>query len=406
MATPGARLDSVSPLTPRQFKVAAPAPEDEGAPTFADRLRQVLGRNAFFFLLTFALLMMFSPYLIMAFLDLDERQLVRNLGNNPEAMRMLIFIIVCKMVGLGTIFTCLPLVKEWFMEDMGGPHPKSAKRTRSPSLTHRQRQLLTHGWVSRGTVESMRWPKVKVSYLDPAGRRHARWISAHGHISDRPAEGEEIFLLLDPQRPEDATAPRLLDVTFEPQREVHDVRPESFSERRTAAPIPSDTGAFRVGLRSTLSPIPRGRISSLGSRLRGRSVLSCEVGALCLDGPTHTLTQRMLDGSEPRFLRLDRRFGVDASVWLKTAQTAEVTLTLKGQDHSGQALRLRAVLPQHRISAELSLKQSNAPFVDSDDFEALWELLSFHAASNGDDLSGLVRLGEDVPAADFAQVLR
>ncbi len=393
-----------STLTPRRFvRVGEAAARPPRASLDWERLRVRVGRNGIFFVLTFALLMMFSPYLVMAFIDMDERALVQDLARNPDAMAALFVLIACKMIGMGTIFAFLPLVKRWYFDEevpAARPRPAaSAARQKAPRLTLGQRTLLTHGALIQGEVEdTARWPKVKIRYVDALGAGREATVKAHPGAVDRPEVGASIALLIDPQAPTEVVAPSLLGVAFEEAGPVEEGRFEPST--MGVAPIGEAVAeaAINAPMVSTLRPVAASRLLALQRRLRGRPQVSAQVGAVALT-PT-SLIQSVGRRARPVEVRLDRPFSTEVTAWLVSGELAEVTVRLRqrsggaGWGAAGEAsghgatIALRAELPQRQVSRALPLKQGAGPYVEAPDFARIWPVVAFFAAAHGDLQAG------------------
>ncbi len=404
---------SITHRTPRRFHTMARPVQSKIKRVRLDReqLKIFLSGKAIFVLMFFALVLMFSPYVLVGFMTPEERDSIAELHRNPEAMRMLYLLIMCKMVGLGSLFTCMPLVKHWFFDRKREsaimslePAPEKMK---SPSLSVAQRVVLTHGAVAHGRVVEVKWPNVTVRYQGPWGERHTRKLRASRGVKEEPRVGDELPLLIDPQAPAEVVAPSLLEVIFEDLGEILDVRPEPRElAHRLEGPEPE--GPERLELRSTLHPIKPPMLLSFRRRLSGRRQLTARVGSLQLDGCV--LVQRMEPHGKQTRVALDEPFVVSLAVWLLDEERAElkVSIRARGDRTSKEAIRWRTELSQRQLSRALPLKQAEGlPYLEAQDFEAIWPILKFHASAHGDDLSKALDLSRSVaapPASEHEEV--
>ncbi len=353
-------------------------------------LKHQLTFPAIFGLLILSLILMFSPYIVVFFIEGDERAIIQEVANNPSAMGALLFLIVCKMTGLGLIFSCLPLISKWSILDADGPAPPPPHVVQKKRLlTPTQKTLLTNGQVLLGEVTAINWPRVQIHYIDTAGHHHTQTLRAHRTQNmERPRLGDALILLHDPISPSRVVAPSLLDITFEPGQLAPDKRAPLPTSRRIhhecILPTPKTLTLF-----STLHPLDQPWWNKIQTRRHPHTEVG-HIGELIL-GPGAAL-QLHNPNHPPILLRLDRPFVVDISVWLTSEQTAELNLTLRpqGAPPGASTIQLRTELPQQNLSPALPLKQEQHPYLDPHQFALLWDMICFHANLHGLELQGLL----------------
>jgi hypothetical protein len=346
--------------------------------------RQALGQKSLYLLLILVFFLMFTPYSVVLFLDEGDRWLTRDLARNPEAVRVILYLIICKLVGFGVLFVSLPAVGNWFLdEEAAPPRPPDKVVARAWPLTASQRLLLAEGALVRGVVEAVRWPQVTVSYEDAQGSRHEARLRAHESPSiQAPEPGEVMSLLYDPSRPGEVVAPSLLEVTFLEGAPLEDRRAEALP----AAPAPeAPSGEVACALLASLRPVRSPWWP------RGRQERRAQAGALRLSAQGELWVQ---EGRQaPRSLRLDEPFVLHLGAWLLPEGRAELHVWVRRKDAPPREapIQLRAELPQASLSRSLPILQSNAPLVPPEDFARLWVALRHYAAAWGDDPGPLVQ---------------
>lgn len=403
---------SISSHTPRNFKrLSYPLPARlSRLKVDSEQLRIFIGSKAIFIIMAMALMLMFTPYVLIGFMTPEESQMIYELHHNPRAMEVLLLIITAKMVGLGSIFTCLPLVKRFFFNERAEnvvSFEKAPDRERLAPLTLTQRVVLTHGVVVHGRVLEVRWPAVTVRYKGPWGERHTARLMAHPKGKTPPRAGQALELLIDPQSPGDVVAPELLDIVFDAPPAFEDCRPVKHPHQDVREPVMDDERA-QVPLRSTLRPIEPPMLLTLSRSLTGRRTMTTHIGALSIERECLRYSLEQRPGE--LVLSLERPFAIELSVWLTSDEHAELNVSLRrrGADLSQPSLCFRVEMPQQWLSRDLPTKhEERHPYLALDDFHRLWATLRFHATIHGEakELLAAVALPDRLPEEFKASVL-
>ena len=318
---------------------------------------------------------LFAPYLVVLFFPQGDLALLRDLNRSPEAVQIVIFMVVCKMVGLGIIFSAMPFFfRSLFSGEPRPAPPADIRIARERALTRIERALLEHGHATVAQVTRVQWPDIDLAWRDHTGS--PRSASARSHAPDsiaQPAVGERVHLLYDPLAPEDVVVPRILDVVFDPEHLVADRRPPTVP---AAAPPEEHRGGLTLGLQPTLHRVPRAFWRSIRQAVRR---------ARCPG-----LGPMSLEGDELRIgdvrVCLDRPFSVSLSAWANGDDTVELTIAVR-QRHvvpAAPALLFRVEQAMAHVAATVPTGRSDAPWVTTEAFAPLWAALRFYLAAHGE----------------------
>lgn len=118
-------------------------------------------------------------------------------------------------------------------------------------------------------------------------------------------------------------------------------------------------------------------------RWTGRATRSSQEGTLSFDARAIHMT--LSDGAQVS-LQWDEPFRVTLSVWLISAQTAELSVSLRATRAraTSPSIAFRVRVPQRQISSALPLKESGHPHILHSDFDELWPVIAFFAAIHGE----------------------
>lgn len=372
--------------TPRDFDVGSVEvrrqPFDLDGWRHDQRLTAVVG------LFALAMFFLFAPYVVVFFVPDADLHLLRDLKKSPGAVNVVIFLVMCKMVGLGTIFSAMPFFFQSLFSDPARPAPPAEVVSQRPrSLSRQERDLLQHGHATVATVTQVRWPRIRVVWTDRGGTQRELTVKSHAPDAlDPPSVGEKLHVLYDPLHPDEGVVPRILDVAFEEPDEVEDQRPSAVSQR----PAVREPKEISAQLQPTLRPVPRALWRSIKravirSRAQG-------IGAIALRNDVLEVPGGEID--------LGRSFVVKVSAWLARPDTVELNITVR-QDAApgGPAVTFRVERPMTTVSAEVPLRRTDAPWMTTEEFDALWSSLRFYLALQGRSLDSQVGALEEASSS-------
>lgn len=326
---------------------------------------------------------LFAPYVVVFFVPDQDLHLLRDLNKSPEAVRIVIFLVICKMVGLGTIFCAMPFFFRTLFDDPAPPAPpEDIVRSEPRKLARATRNLLAHGHASIAEVTQVDWPEVTLRWSHPGGCVRTPRLTSPAPDLAPPEPGERLHVLYDPLDPDDVVAPRLLDVCFTAPDVVEDLRPVDLPP---AEPLREPT-PLALTLQPTLRPVPRAFWPSV-RRAVTRSLRTSPHG----QGMVLQLDDCALHGPACS-LRLDRPFYMGLSAWLARPGVVEVAVSLRERGADGASVTFRVEQAMENVARCVPVQRSDAPWVTPGQFAPLWGALRFYLAAQGDSLDGQLRI--------------
>ncbi|MEO1272219.1 MAG: right-handed parallel beta-helix repeat-containing protein, partial [Myxococcota bacterium] len=250
-------------------------------------------------------------------------------------------------------------------------------------LSQRRAQL-DQGLVIKGRVTLVDKGRLTVTYTDPYGKR---WTHRATRIPAQELEhypiGSTVDVLIDPQHPGMAVLPELSDVEFSPLKPAPDHRPPSLPRRSDHALPPPRDAVVQVDLLPTLQPrLLRGLLQL------ARAAQPVSLGTLLVT--PEALLIEPLNAGPVQELRWEAPFVVHLSVWMISAEMAELNISLRARDQGQDStpILFKTELPQVHLDGSLEVQQRVAPYIHPQDLGRIWPWFVHYAQLHGQDISG------------------